>query len=29
MTPVRDQLSMWPSDQQLSQAVDTNYPRFN
>jgi hypothetical protein len=25
MTPVRDQLSMWPSDQQLSQAVDTNY----
>ncbi|PWT84008.1 MAG: hypothetical protein C5B57_05620 [Blastocatellia bacterium] len=25
MTPAKDQLSMWPSDQQLSQAVDTNY----
>ncbi|HEY7284910.1 MAG TPA: hypothetical protein VH497_05695 [Vicinamibacterales bacterium] len=25
MTPAKDQLSMWPSDMDLSQAVDTNY----
>ncbi len=25
MTPVKDQLSMWPSDFELSQAIDTNY----
>jgi hypothetical protein len=25
MTPAKDQLSMWPSDYEMSQAVDTNY----
>ena len=25
MTPPKDQISMWPSDQEMSQAVDTNY----
>lgn len=25
MTPARDQLSIWPSDYEMSQAVDTNY----
>jgi hypothetical protein len=25
MTPAKDQLSMWPADMELSQAVDTNY----